>query len=528
MNADLTAYLLHQLAQLGVRDYCLCPGSRNAPFVMALSEPSEFQKTYLFYEERSAAFFALGRIRATKRPVVVVTTSGTAAGELLPAVMEARYAGLPLILVTADRPRSYRGTGAPQTAEQPGIFGVYAHETIDIAEKERPVLSRSLLSRPLHLNVCFDEPILDQRSEKLEAPLSEETEANNSDRTSEIKDFLSKAKNPLILVGILDPEDRENVALFLQQLGAPALIEAGSGLREDPRLAQLRMRNPARIMERAARADYGIDSVIRIGGVPTLRFWRDLENKCAHLPILSLSRLSFTGMARNSLIVSGNLSNCIERLLPVIPNRIPHLSAQRFIELSQRTDQLLEHLLKEEPLSEAGMVARLSQLIPPKSRVYLGNSLPIREWDLAASVEPRGLEVWASRGLNGIDGQISTFLGFAQSGCENWGIFGDLTALYDLQAPWILSQMEGIPTTIAVINNGGGKIFSRIYSDKIFQNPHSIKFEAWADLWGLEYENWTQIPDRIASKSSKRLFEIVPNEEATQRFWRAYDSLEKV
>jgi len=106
--------------ELGVRDFCVCGGSRNAPLLAVVGA------AYSFVDERSAAFFALGRIKLTGRPVAVITTSGTAAAELLPAAIEAHYSGLPLILITADRPARYRGTGAPQAIEQEGIFGVYA------------------------------------------------------------------------------------------------------------------------------------------------------------------------------------------------------------------------------------------------------------------------------------------------------------------------------------------------------------------------------------------------------------------
>src|SRR5690242_4112012 len=119
---DLASYVISELSRQGVMEYCICPSSRNAPLVVMLEElveePKEGLQLFRFFEERSAAFFALGRAIQTRRPVAVVTTSGTAVGELLPAAMEAHYSGVPLVLITADRPRCYRGTGAPQSAEQ--------------------------------------------------------------------------------------------------------------------------------------------------------------------------------------------------------------------------------------------------------------------------------------------------------------------------------------------------------------------------------------------------------------------------
>jgi 2-succinyl-5-enolpyruvyl-6-hydroxy-3-cyclohexene-1-carboxylate synthase len=162
--------------------------------------------------------------------------------------------------------------------------------------------------------------------------------------------------------------------------------------------------------------------------------------------------------------------------------------------------------------------------LPDQARVYLGNSSPIREWDLAATDEPKNFEIWASRGLNGIDGQTSTFIGFTQPYKENWAIIGDLTALYDLPAPWILSQMKEVPAHLVIINNGGGRIFSRIFTRQEFQNSHQISLAPWAELWGLKYEKWTDVPVCIQSLPSQSIIEIFPDEDATQRFWEAYQS----
>ena len=143
-NIDVARRLIDQVRALGVEDFCVCSGSRNAPLIAVI------ERAYSFVDERSAGFFAVGRARRDERPVAVITTSGTAAAELLPAAIEAYYSGTPIVLITADRPARYRGTGAPQAIEQETIFGVYAERTI--AEWNRRM--------PLHINVEFDEPLL--------------------------------------------------------------------------------------------------------------------------------------------------------------------------------------------------------------------------------------------------------------------------------------------------------------------------------------------------------------------------------
>lgn len=140
--------VIGRVQSLGVHDFVVCGGSRNAPLIAAVADA----QTYTFVDERSAAFFALGRIKRDAQPVAVITTSGTAVAELLPATIEAFYSGLPLILITADRPARFRGTGAPQTIDQIGIFSGYAAS--DVAKWNREM--------PLHLNVEFDEPLIDE------------------------------------------------------------------------------------------------------------------------------------------------------------------------------------------------------------------------------------------------------------------------------------------------------------------------------------------------------------------------------
>ena len=143
--------LIASMRQAGVTTFCVCAGSRNSPLLAVLGSMDDVD-VLSFVDERSAAFFALGRSRRDQQPVAVVTTSGTAVGELLPATIEAYYASIPLILITADRPARYRGTGAPQCIEQDGIFGVYAATALD----------RWSGRAPLHMNIEFDEPLIDE------------------------------------------------------------------------------------------------------------------------------------------------------------------------------------------------------------------------------------------------------------------------------------------------------------------------------------------------------------------------------
>lgn len=158
MNKLLAEQIIAEASRIGVTEYCICPGGRNVPFVPILTQ--SIYRSYYWYEERSAAFFAIGRARLTQRPVGVIVTSGTAAGELLPATMEAYYSGVPLLLITADRPKRFRGSGAPQSAEQVNLFGQYATFNLDLIANNTCDLTEWNLASPAHLNVCFEEPLL--------------------------------------------------------------------------------------------------------------------------------------------------------------------------------------------------------------------------------------------------------------------------------------------------------------------------------------------------------------------------------
>lgn len=532
MNDALTKDVLEEVISKGILEFCICPGARNAPLVYALAN-SQHLKLYYWFEERSAAFFALGRSKATGRPIAVITTSGTAVGELLPAVMEAYYTGTPLLLITADRPRRFRGTGAPQTAEQPSIFGCYAPFMQDIETGENCDLSGWSLQNPAHLNVCFEEPKdRDCRTIRMKESFIVNSKKNltaiHSSAThftgqmlGRFEEFIHSVRHPVVIIGALESRLREQTIQFLMELKAPFYAEGVSGLREEPRLAAWRLSHVNQAWELSQRYGYPIDGILRLGGIPTTRLWRDIEDKHSQVKVCSLSDQPFSGTSRGGL--------CRDSLSYFLENRrqlgsYEFASASAWLDYNEISYQRMLELFQEEPQAEASLIHQLSKQLPIDARVYLGNSLPIREWDLAATFEQRQYVLGANRGLNGIDGQISTFLGFSTQEASNWAILGDLTALYDMAGPWILQQLENLKVNIVVVNNGGGKIFSRMFALPEIQNAHHIDFEPLAALWKLEYQRWTAIPMAI-EKPASQLIEIRPDEQATGRFWQKMDRL---
>jgi 2-succinyl-5-enolpyruvyl-6-hydroxy-3-cyclohexene-1-carboxylate synthase len=475
--------VIEQACSLGATDFCVCAGSRNAPLLAVLAGSD--LRIYSFVDERSAAFFALGRAKLTGRPAAVVTTSGTAVAELLPAAIEAHYSGTPLILITADRPARYRGTGSPQSIEQEEIFGVYARGSVT------------------HINVEFDEPLIDEAVAWERGRPARSPDGTAIARTAGGTPALPGSR-PIVIIGGLNSADRVRARDFAVKLNAPIYAEPLSGLREDPALAHLVITAGERMIGLGE-----FDSVIRIGNVPTLRFWRDLDESRAHLPLISFSALPFTGCTRGEV-----------HPLEALPSDItPGDRDEAFFADDRERAAAIARTLDDEPASELAMFRSLSQSIPPTARVYLGNSLPIREWDLAAVREPRGFEIAANRGANGIDGQLSTFFGQCDPSRPNICVVGDLTAIYDSNAPWIVAQLDAaIDWRIVIINNGGGRIFSRVPSlrkldasmrERIIENAHAIRFDQWAAMWSFE--------DRVT--------ELRPDADASRRAWARYDAL---
>lgn len=513
---NLVQQLINECEMQGIQEFCICAGARNAPLVYALAQCSHF-KIYYWFEERSAAFFALGRARATHRPVAVITTSGTACGELLPASMEAHYTHTPLLFITADRPRRFRGTGAPQSAEQLNLFGCYVEFCLDIEVQEPFDLNLWKKDRPAHINVCFEEP---QGMDLKNMSISSSGITTNPHikkfplpSIQEFSEFIKKSNYPLVLLGAIPSAAHETLVPFLVSLNLPIYAEAISGLRENREISHLRINCIDEAWKLAEKSGYPIDGVLRIGSVPTARLWRDLDEKRKHLPVLSISELPFSGLSR-----AGIMHACIKAFSEqaIKLHRYDDCHWKKW----QQSDRLhYEQVLKfvdEEPLAELSLMHRLSKTIPHESRVYLGNSMPIREWDFISTYENRNIEIGASRGLNGIDGQISTFLGWCKKDSSNWAVLGDLTTLYDMAGPWILPQIPEIRANIVVINNGGGKIFTKLFSEPIFYNCHQLEFSHLAGLWGLPYTKWNKHSmDQPIERS--QFIEIVPEEAATIR-----------
>lgn len=499
----------------GVREFVVCAGARNAALVEVLSraEATSGIRLWRHFEERSAGFFALGRTMATGQACAVVTTSGTAVAELLPAVIEAHFQGRPLLALTADRPERFRGTGAPQAISQPGIFGEHAGSGGLSAWDRRG---------PWHWNVELEEDFepgdwsppaaVDFR------PVAPNFSAAVLARWLREEMF----RGLVIMIGDLEPDEREAVFHFCLDLGAPVAAEATSGLREA--LADLALPDSDRMLRERPPG-----KILRIGGVPSGRFWRDLEN-LPDTQVWNLSRTGFPGLARPCETTISPIARIIKGLGEV--ERVG--DALDYFRRTSRRAAAVEDLLEAYPESEPGLLRILSAYASTGRSLYLGNSLPIREWNLFAQWSKPVTHVRANRGANGIDGQLSTWLGSSAADEDSWCLVGDLTALYDLAAPAWLGQVEAKGRVLVVMNNGGGQIFSRLprldamseRAKELMLNPHEVHLDGWAAMWGMRYLKIASNEDfdALDAGGSPLLIEVLPNAAETAAFWRAWDA----
>jgi 2-succinyl-5-enolpyruvyl-6-hydroxy-3-cyclohexene-1-carboxylate synthase len=502
----------------GVGEFVVCAGARNAALLEALAraEAAGLVRVWRHFEERSAGFFALGRTMETARPCAVITTSGTAAAELLPAVIEAHYQARPLVAITADRPAAYRGTGAPQSIEQLGIYGNYAWQGT-FADWDG--------KQPLHLNVEFEEAFEAGEENFSRSKLGEFTPVKDRLDVAALARWLREEhyKGIVVLVGGLEPDEREEVFHFCSDLGVPVVAEATSGLREA--LEGLAIHDADRVLKSRPPG-----KILRLGEVPSGRFWRDLED-LPQVSVWSVCRNGLPGLARTSTVLRGTLS----RVLPALGEIVAADDALDYLPTASRRANRISELLEIYPDSEPALLRTLSHYASVGGGLFLGNSMPIREWNLFAQWSRPVPSVRANRGANGIDGQVSTWLGWSAEVSETWAVVGDLTALYDLAAPFVLEQIDCKGRVLAVINNGGGKIFERLprlqamspRAAEWMTNPQTADLSGLATLWQMDHLRIRTVDDfdQFQAGGKTLLLEIIPDAAQTTAFWAAWDRI---
>ncbi|HLJ03421.1 MAG TPA: 2-succinyl-5-enolpyruvyl-6-hydroxy-3-cyclohexene-1-carboxylic-acid synthase [Solirubrobacteraceae bacterium] len=525
MTATDTYLLLRafcdELARCGLEHACTSPGSRSTPIVLSLAREPRI-RCFSHLDERCAAFFALGAAKASGRPVAIACTSGTAAANFMPAVIEARWARVPLIVLTADRPPELRDVGAGQTIDQIKLYGdaVKWFFELDVqgAAPEQLRWIRTLACRaywtalegppgPVHLNIPLREPLV------LEAPLPSDEPGGGGrpdGRPWVVRPPLAAAARsagdiaPLPERGVIvagrderDPGLGEVVAGFAARVGYPLLADPLSGARRGSAAIahyDLLLRDPARLLELARP-----ELVIRVGDLPTskpLRAWLAASGDVRQIA------LDPEGAWQDPAgVVSERLAVDPAATLSALSE--PSGSG-RWLESWLAADAAVAATLDDalgDELSEPLVARSLGRWLGPGDTLFVASSMPIRDVETflaAADAPPR---VLSSRGANGIDGTVSSAYGAAAAGPGRVVLLiGDVALAHDIGG-LMAARRTGLQLTIVLLNNDGGGIFHFLpvsgeadAFEEHVATPHGLRFELAAELYGCAYARPADLP----------------------------------
>jgi 2-succinyl-5-enolpyruvyl-6-hydroxy-3-cyclohexene-1-carboxylate synthase len=528
--------LVDELARGGVAELCVCPGSRSTPLAIA-AERTAGLRVRVHLDERSAAFFALGLARASRRPVALVCTSGTAAANFLPAVVEANLAGVPLLVLSADRPPELRECGAAQTIDQLRLYGSqvrwFCEAPVPDGSPGLPRVARSLACRalaesrgprpgPVHLNLPFREPLepgeddLAPDAEAAQAragrtPYTEAWCAPAAASEAQIDALVALARacpRGALAAGPLDatPDDARAAAAFARAAGWPLLADPLSQLRCGPHLPHAPVVATADLLLRHApfAAESAPDALLRLGAPPTskaLRLWLERTPPRALAlvdPAGGWSDPSRLASLHAALPPSALLGPAAERLLAAQggPRESAWLARWRAAD-ARASEALAEGIAAEPALLEPRASRALAEALPDGALLFVASSMPVRDLDAFLPASPRRLHVLANRGANGIDGTVSSALGAAASGAGPTALLtGDLAFLHDAGGLHA-ARTQGIPLVAVVLDNDGGGIFSflpiaalgeRVAFERLFRTPHGLDLVRVAEAFGARAE----------------------------------------
>jgi 2-succinyl-5-enolpyruvyl-6-hydroxy-3-cyclohexene-1-carboxylate synthase len=493
--------VIDSFVRTGVRNAVISPGSRSTPFVVAALEHHGLSCTSAF-DERSAAHFALGQARSTLVPSLLICTSGSAPANYLPAVVEASESGVPLLVLSADRPHDLLHCGANQTTDQTGLFGSHARFFANLGEPSGDVrglrAARRLVARavaeatgpkpgPAHLNAQARKPLepvpaSDTLSARVRAVLDEPLTRIHRVRpldptlvesvpelvVHEVAEALDRSKRPVVLCGPADIRSSmfvDSVAQLCERSGALLLAEASSQHRFWARTRALGAFDA--IWRTAAGRERGVpDFVLQLGAAPVSRGWELLASEHSIHRIVVHPWEWADPTSNAEAIVQADIGSFVSALSEVQFHRERRDAsfATWFRSAEQAAWHAVADLLDAEGdvLTEASATRVVFDEVPDPSAVVLGNSLPIRDVETFVPPNDKLLVVHTQRGVSGIDGVVSGAAGVASSiDGPTTLIVGDVSFVHDLNGLHLAAGTDG-PFVIVVLNNGGGRIFEQL------------------------------------------------------------------
>lgn len=518
-------------AKKNIKYACISPGSRNTPLTLALIKEKSI-KCISHIDERSNGFFSLGIAKKTNNPVIVLTTSGTATANLLPSIIEAYYSMTPLIIITADRPKNLVNSGENQTINQVDIYKNFIRQMVDIKISNQISTLKKInkiinfangdnknIPGPIHINIRFDEPLLDKNQKIIEI-----NETENIINNKNIIFKVPKSKRPLIICGDLNENEAKDTYNLIKQLNFPVFADINSNLRHYKNINTYydfyssKIKNP--------------DLIIRFGSKPISKTLNKFLSKNKYKTYLINPHLYFNDDAKHIIKaypkdISIDNKNLIDK---------NWLSKINEYELSFENRCL--NIVKKAN-NEFSIVKSLTKNLNNKDHLFIGNSSVVRSFNKFSGILKKQVNIFTNRGASGIDGIISTSLGisFINKKSKNFLVIGDISFFHDING---FNVLQSISTnlTIIVINNNGGQIFKTLeYADKdipgfdeFWITPQNIKIKDVAKLFRLKYYKLESksFDNKISKISNSKGVKIIEVNTSYNSDIKIHNSLEKL
>ena len=525
---EYIATLVDEFAQLGITHAVFSPGSRSTTMAMLFREHGDFE-TYMNIDERSAGFMALGIAKAHRKPVILVCTSGSAVAHYMPAVLEAQYSGVPLIILSADRPHTLQHVGAPQTVDQQKLFGtaVNYYEELAVPQQDHYYTYPRLVARkaymkamdvkrgPVHINVPLFEPLVPELDKKhFDCGRLPFSVVGGTIQPSDVHAMYDLLKNTkvLILAGpSAYPNDIESILALSYMFNAPILGDPLSNMRSvrDERVVTS---YDAVLTQEAYRDVLQPDCILQIGQMVVSKRVQQWVASMQHTPIISVSpTMDYTNPAGNTTLF---VQSTPQGLVAALKIGIPELHAMEnegyaegayeeldtadngylatWIHADEVGRKQLDTVGREQELFEGRTIHLLQELLPQHSQIVVANSMSIRDMDYFWSGNRHSAIIYGNRGVNGIDGTVSTALGIATNGMPTVLLTGDLTFFHDLNG-LAVAKTHPLNVTIIVHNNDGGGIFEYLpqkgtpHFDYLFSTAQGLDYSGLATLYGIDF-----------------------------------------
>ncbi|MEH1858337.1 MAG: 2-succinyl-5-enolpyruvyl-6-hydroxy-3-cyclohexene-1-carboxylic-acid synthase [Nostoc sp.] len=534
---QLWAYILTEtLKRLGLTCAIICPGSRSTPLAIAFAQQAPEIEAISILDERSAAFFALGQAKATRRPVVLVCTSGTAGANFYSAVIEASYSRVPLLILTTDRPPELRDCHSGQTVDQLRLYGNYPNWQTELALPSADLGMLAYLRQtvihsweraqtptkgPVHLNIPFRDPL---------APVPDGTDLSYLQSQFHPEDFFAAITNPcpmphapcpmpkewkecdrgIIIAGVAQPSQPEEycraIAQLSQTLKWPVLAEGLSPVRNYAELNPYLISTYDLILRNQQLAkQLAPEMVIQVGEMPTskeLRTWINATQPRRWVIDKSDQNLDPLHGRTTHLRISVEDIKAEEINLSFSSDYL-----QQWCDAEAKVRLVVDQTMgKIDQVIESKAAWLISQILPPGTPLFIANSMPVRDVEYFWKPNNLGVRSHFNRGANGIDGTLSTALGIAHRQQSSVMLTGDLALLHDTNGFLIRNKFVG-HLTIVLINNNGGGIFEMLPIAKFdppfeefFGTPQDIDFAQLCATYNVQHElitSWQQLQQRL-------------------------------